>query len=80
MKALIDADSLIYKVGFAIEEKNFWNEYEVTHEGAEPDIDYTTDLEQCYESCSTLIENIMFSSLFVPEIRISPDQRLFGCF
>lgn len=62
MKALIDADSLIYKVGFAIEEKNFWNEYEVKHEGAEPDIDYTTDLEQCYESCSTLIDNIMFAA------------------
>lgn len=62
MKALIDADSLIYKVGFAIEERVVWNEYEVANEGAEPDVEYITDLEQCYLTCSNLIENIMFAT------------------
>jgi hypothetical protein len=62
MLALIDSDSLIYKVGFAIEEKTIWNEYEVKFEGAEPDVEYITDLEQCYQTIDTLIENIMFAA------------------
>jgi len=60
--ALIDADSLIYKVGFSIEDKTVWNEYEVQYEDAEPDVEYITDLEQCYATCDALVENIMFAA------------------
>lgn len=61
MTVLIDADSILYKVGFAIEEKTIWNETEVETEGAEPDIEYTTDLQQCYETADKIIENILFA-------------------
>lgn len=63
MKALIDADSLLYKVGFAIEEKVFWNEFDILGGSDElPDIDYYTDLKQCYQTFDTLVENIMFAT------------------
>jgi len=63
MKALIDADSLLYKVGFAIEEKTYWNEFdvEVGHEDS-PDITYDTNLEQCFKTFDQLIDNIMFAT------------------
>lgn len=62
MKALIDADSLLYKVGFAIEEKTLWNEFDV-EAGLEdqPDITFTTDLEQCYKTFDTILENMLFA-------------------
>lgn len=58
--ALIDADSLLYKVGFAIEDKVVWNELEV-EAGLETelDIEYTTDLEQCFVTFQISVDNIL---------------------
>lgn len=63
MKALIDADSLLYKVGFAIEEKTYWNEFDV-EAGLEDSSDITldTDIEQCFRTFDQLIDNIMFAT------------------
>ena len=63
MLALIDADSLLYKVGFAIEEKTMWNEFDV-EAGLETDLDVThdTSLTQCYSTFDTLVENIIFAT------------------
>lgn len=62
MKALIDADSLLYKVGFAIEEKTKWNEMDVLA-GLEDELDITrdTDLQTCYQAFDKMVENIMFA-------------------
>lgn len=63
MKALIDADSLLYKVGFAIEEKTYWNEFDVeVGQDDSPDITLDTDLEQCFKTFDQLIDNIMFAT------------------
>lgn len=62
MKALIDADSLLYKVGFAIEEKVIWNEPEYEAGLEEPEIDYFTDLNQCSKTLDQLIDNILFAT------------------
>jgi DNA polymerase-1 len=59
MKALVDADSLLYKVGFAIEEKTVWNELEVSLGLEEPLVTLETDLDQCYSSFDLYIENIL---------------------
>lgn len=63
MKALIDADSLLYKVGFAIEEKTIWNEFDV-EAGLEdsPDITHDTNIQQCYSTFDVLMDNIMFAT------------------
>jgi DNA polymerase-1 len=63
MLALIDADSLLYKVGFAIEEKTYWNEFDV-EAGLEDSSDITldTDMEQCFRTFDQLIDNIMFAT------------------
>ena len=60
MKALVDADSLLYKVGFAIEEKIVWNEAEV-NAGLEEeyDIEYDTNLDQCYKTFDQLIDTML---------------------
>jgi hypothetical protein len=48
MLALVDADSLIYKVGFAIEDKTYWNEAEVMAGiEQEKDITYDTNIAVC---------------------------------
>lgn len=62
MLALIDADSLLYKVGFAIEDKTVWNEFDV-EAGLEdsPDTTLSTDLDQCYQTFDRLVENIIFA-------------------
>lgn len=63
MKALIDADSLLYKVGFAIEDKTIWNECEVDAGlEDEEDVQFFCDLEVCKKTFDTLIENIMFAT------------------
>ena len=59
MKALVDADSLLYKVGFAIEEKTIWNELEVSLGLEEPIVTLETDLDQCYSSFDLYIANIL---------------------
>ena len=62
MTALIDSDSLIYKVGFAIEEKTTWNEVEVELYGEEPITEITTNIDQCYETLDKMIDNIRFAA------------------
>ena len=62
MIALIDADSILYKVGFAIEDKVIWNEPEfLAGIDEEQDIEYSVDLGLCYASFQRTIENIMFA-------------------
>jgi DNA polymerase-1 len=61
MDALIDADSLLYKVGFAIEDKVVWNQAEIESGEEEiPQVDYFTDLEQCYNTFDQLLDTIMY--------------------
>ena len=63
MLALIDADSLLYKVGFALEEKNFWNEFDIEGGSDEsPEITYSIEHEQAQKTFNTLVENIMFAT------------------
>ena len=61
MRALVDADSLLYKVGFAIEDRVIWNEAEI-EAGLEEEkvVDYFTDLPQCYNTFDQLIDTIMY--------------------
>lgn len=63
MIALIDADSLLYKVGFAIEDKSYWNEFDV-EAGLEneQDITYSTDLNQCIYTFNAIVDNILFAT------------------
>lgn len=63
MKALVDADSLLYKVGFAIEDKVIWNEPEI-EAGLEetPDVEYYTNMPQCYATFDQLMSNVMFAT------------------
>ena len=62
MIALIDADSLLYKVGFAIEDKVIWNEQEANAGLEEPDVEYYTDPDQCKKTFDQLVENILFAT------------------
>lgn len=63
MKALIDADSLLYKVGFALEEKSFWNEFDIEGGSDEsPEITYSIELQQAFKTFDTLVDNIMFAT------------------
>lgn len=63
MIALVDADSILYKVAFAIEDKIFWNEQEFeTGEESVPYIEYETNIQQCYETSDRLIDNILFAT------------------
>lgn len=63
MIALIDADSLLYKVGFAIEDKVTWNQFDV-EAGIEDeaDVEYYTDIQQCKDTLEHLIDNILFAT------------------
>tara|TARA_R110000822_G_scaffold14172_9_gene50125 strand:+ start:6754 stop:7533 length:780 start_codon:yes stop_codon:yes gene_type:complete len=59
MIALVDADSLLYKVGFAIEERVIWNEMEVLAGlELEKDESYYTDIKQCYRTFDQLMSNV----------------------
>jgi len=63
MRALVDADSLLYKVAFAIEEKVVWNEMEFAAGlEEEQEVDYYTDIGRCYSSFDQLISNILFAT------------------
>lgn len=63
MEALVDADSLLYKVGFALEDKVIWNEMEVLSGlEQEEDIDYFTNIEQCYRTFDQFVDNILFAT------------------
>lgn len=63
MKALIDADSLLYKIGFAIEDKVIWNECELDAGlESEPDVVYYTDTQQCIKAFDQLVDNILFAT------------------
>jgi len=63
MIALVDADSLIYKVGFAIEDKTYWNECEVlAGVEQEKDIVHDTNLTVCYATLDQLVSNIVFAT------------------
>ena len=63
MQALVDADSMLYKVCFALEEKEVWNEFEYA-EGIddELDIEYTTDLDQCYNNFDKMVEDMLYAT------------------
>ena len=63
MKALIDADSLLYKAGFSYEEKTNWNELE-NELGIvkEPSISITSDIIEARNAIDGLIENIRFKT------------------
>ena len=63
MTALVDADSLLYKVCCAIEDKVVWNELEVeTQLEEENDTQYFTDIEQCFRTFDQLVANIQFAT------------------
>jgi DNA polymerase-1 len=60
MIALIDADSIAYKVGFAIEDKVIWNEPEVLAElELFEDTEYYTDLDVCFRTVDGIVESIL---------------------
>lgn len=61
MLALIDADSLIYKTCFAIEDKVIWNEPEYLAGLEPPDIEYHTNIPQCKTTIDGLINGILLS-------------------
>ena len=63
MTALIDADSLLYKVCCAIEEKIIWNEPEFDA-GIDKvaEITYSIDINQAYKTFDQLVENILFAT------------------
>lgn len=61
--ALVDADSMIYKVCFALEEKEVWNEWEVEQGiDEELDITYSIDLDQCYSNFDKMVEDILYGA------------------
>lgn len=63
MKALIDSDSILYKVCCSVEEKTIWNECE--HEAGiedEPIVTYSSDLDSCISLFNGIIENILFAT------------------
>ena len=60
MVALIDADSILYKTCFAIEDKTWWNEFDcVVDKTLEKDITYSTDLETLFTTAEGIIYNIL---------------------
>lgn len=60
MVALIDADSILYKTCFAIEEKTWWNEFDcVVDKTLEKDITYSTDLGVLFKTADGIIDNIL---------------------
>ena len=59
MIALIDGDSLIYKIGFTFEETIVWNEDEVD---TEPIVSTHLDYHNAYSAIDSLIESIMFKT------------------
>lgn len=63
MIALIDADSIVYRVCCAVEDKTIWNELEVlTGKEEQLDIEYSIDLDIMYTTIEGIIENILFAT------------------
>ena len=63
MIALIDADSIVYRVCCAVEDKTIWNEMEVlTGQETVLDIEHTIDLDIMYATIDGIIENILFAT------------------
>lgn len=63
MIALIDADSIVYRVCCAVEDKTVWNEMEVlTAQETDLDIEYTINLDTMYATIDGIIENILFAT------------------
>lgn len=63
MIALIDADSIVYRVCCAVEDKTIWNEMEVlTGQETDLDIEHTIDLDIMYATIDGIIENILFAT------------------
>jgi len=63
MIALIDADSLLYKVGFVFEEKVDWNEWERFVGATDAtDISITADVVSAKNAIDGMIENILFKT------------------
>lgn len=63
MIALIDADSLLYRVGFAIEDKVIWNEMEfLVGQDKEAEVEYYTNLPLCFRTFNQQISNIIFAT------------------
>lgn len=60
MIALIDADSILYKVGFAIEDKVIWNEMEyLCGDELVQDVSYYSDLEVAKKTVVDMINGIL---------------------
>jgi len=63
MIALVDADSLVYKVGFAIEDRVIWNEMEIlVGLEKEKDESYFTDIDQCCRTFDQLVSNVTYAT------------------
>ena len=63
MIALIDADSIVYRVCCAVEDKTIWNEMEViTGQETELDVEHTINLDTMYATIDGIIENILFAT------------------
>lgn len=62
MDALIDADSLLYKVGFTLEEKVIWNEPEWLAGFEAPVIEYYTDSIRSLYLFDKMVDNILFAT------------------
>ena len=63
MIALIDADSIVYRVCCAVEDKTIWNEMEViTGQETDLDIEHTINLDTMYATIDGIIENILFAT------------------
>lgn len=63
MLALIDADSLFYRIAFAVEDEYFWNEFDVEAGlEEEEDITYDTNLTEQLRIFDQMLENIIFAT------------------
>lgn len=63
MIGLVDADSLIYSVGFTFEEKTFWNKEEIKLGiDIEPEITITADLSLTLKALDAKIEKMAFNT------------------
>lgn len=63
MIALVDADSLLYRVGFAIEDKVIWNEMEfLAGQDKEAEVEYYTNLPLVIKTFDQQIDNILFAT------------------
>lgn len=63
MLALIDADSLFYRIAFAVEDEYIWNEFDV-EAGLEDEeeVTYDTDLDEQLRIFDQMLSNILFAT------------------